>query len=519
VVCNRSAAHNNCMSSQVLEIETKYDVDDAAVLPPLDQLPCVGSVAEPEQQVLVATYHDTPQLDLLHAGIALRRRTGGGDAGWHLKLPAGPDRLELHAPLNDSETEVPESFRDIVQAVVRDRALVEVARIETHRTVTLLRDVDHNALAEVCDDRVAATRLGTEQKEEQDSWREWELELRKPDSEIAREGRRALISSGARPSRSASKLARVLAIPGGLHAPAKTRKSPRAGTSVADVVGEHLARHVAELRRLDPLARADVPDAVHRLRVECRRLRGAFASFRSFFDAGISDSLRPELKWLIDELGRPRDLEVLKRRIETLLEEETGPDATAGPQITHVLGEEHRLAHHQAVEAMADPRYFALIDALQAIVDNAPWSARAHRSARKELPKVVRKEWQRVSTAADVARHASPDVLAARLHHVRKAAKRARYAAEAIEPVVGKDATRFAHAMTELQDTLGEHHDTVVARQKVVELSSSSSSEDPARPEFERLLGRLADTGREAQESYGRALSRASRPKRLRWLG
>jgi CHAD domain-containing protein len=507
------------MSSQVLEIETKYDVDDAAALPPLDQLPKVGSVAEPEQQVLVETYHDTPQLDLLHAGITLRRRVGGGDAGWHLKLPAGLDRLEVHALLSDSETEVPELFRDIVQALVRNRALVEVARIETHRTVTLLRDAEYNALAEVCDDRVVATRLANEQKDEQHSWREWELELRKPDSEIAREGRRALISSGARPSRSASKLARVLANPRGLHAPAKTRKSPLAGTSVADVVGEHLARHVAELRRLDPLARADVPDAVHRMRVECRRIRGAFASFRSFFDAGISDSLRPELKWLIDELGRPRDLEVLRGRIEALVEEETGLDGSVGPRIAHVLEEEHRLAHRQAVEAMRDPRYFALIDGLQAIVDHPPWSARAHQRARKELPKVVRKEWQRVSKAADEARHASPDVLAARLHDVRKAAKRARYAAEAIEPVAGKDATRFAHSMTVLQDTLGEHHDTVVARQKVIDLSNSPPADDPARPEFERLLGRLADTGREAEESYGHALSRAARPKRLRWLG
>jgi len=94
-----------------------------------------------------------------------------------------------------------------------------------------------------------------------------------------------------------------------------------------------------------------------------------------------------------------------------------------------------------------------------------------------------------------------------------------RYAAEAIEPVAGKDATRFAHSMTVLQDTLGEHHDTVVARQKVIDLSNSPPADDPARPEFERLLGRLADTGREAEESYGHALSRAARPKRLRWLG
>lgn len=517
MVCHRRRPYNWGMRRQHLEIETKYDVDDAAVLPPLAHLPRIGSVGEPEQQVLEATYHDTPQLDLLHAGITLRRRTGGGDAGWHLKLPTGPDRTELQAPLGNSETEVPESFRDIVQALVRDRVLAEVVRIETLRTVTSLRDADGDVLGEVCDDRVAATRLRSDATDRQQSWREWELELGRPDPELAREGGRALISAGARPSRSGSKLARALGDPVGPQAPARSRTGPRAGT-VADVLGEHLTRHVAELRRLDPLVRADVADAVHRMRVECRRLRGAFASFRAFLDVETTDPLRPELKWLIDVLGRPRDLEVLHARIDTMLAAEAGPDET-GPRVTDALREEHRLAHQQAVEAMAGPRYFALVDALQAVAGAAPWSPRAHRSARKELPKVVRKEWHRVTAAAEAASHAPPELLAARLHDVRKAAKRARYAAEVVEPVAGKDAARFARAMSELQDTLGEHHDTAVIHQKLVDLSLSTPRDVPAGPELEHLLGRLTEAGREAQGAYGRALAQASRPKRLRWLG
>jgi hypothetical protein len=81
----------------------------------------------PELQLLAATHYDTPQLDLLPAGITLRRRTGGDDAGWHLKLPVGSDRLELQLPLGGPRVGVPNELSDIVRGVVRDNALVEVA--------------------------------------------------------------------------------------------------------------------------------------------------------------------------------------------------------------------------------------------------------------------------------------------------------------------------------------------------------------------------------------------------------
>jgi CHAD domain-containing protein len=170
------------------------------------------------------------------------------------------------------------------------------------------------------------------------------------------------------------------------------------------------------------------------------------------------------------------------------------------------------------VDAMTCPRYVAVIDSLQSIVDHPPWAPHASRSARKVLPHAVAKDWRRVAKAAEAARTATPDERSARLHDVRKAAKRARYAAELIEPVVGKDAARFARLMTELQDCLGEHHDTVVARHKVVELADPAfgSAIDPR--ECEVLLSRLADAGREAYEFYQAALDQAARPKYHRWL-
>ena len=49
---------------------------------------------------LSATYYDTADLRLLRSRMTLRRRRGGSDAGWHLKLPAGADsRDEVRHPL------------------------------------------------------------------------------------------------------------------------------------------------------------------------------------------------------------------------------------------------------------------------------------------------------------------------------------------------------------------------------------------------------------------------------------
>ena len=130
----------------------------------------------PTQQ-LDAVYFDTPGHDLAAHRITLRRRTGGPDAGWHLKLPAGPDaRTEVRAPLGD-ETDadaVPDELLDVVLAIVRDRPVGPVARITTIRNVDVLYGADGAALAEFCDDQVTAS-AGPDGDEQR--WREWELEL------------------------------------------------------------------------------------------------------------------------------------------------------------------------------------------------------------------------------------------------------------------------------------------------------------------------------------------------------
>jgi hypothetical protein len=82
-----------------LEVENKYAVGPGFVVPDLSGLPGVAAVSSPHTYHLTAIYLDTPGFRLASAHITLRRRTGGTDAGWHLKLPAGTARREVHAPL------------------------------------------------------------------------------------------------------------------------------------------------------------------------------------------------------------------------------------------------------------------------------------------------------------------------------------------------------------------------------------------------------------------------------------
>jgi inorganic triphosphatase YgiF len=77
--------------SRYLEVERKFDVDEATQAPSFDGIAEVVRVEHAATQSLDAVYFDTPARDLALNRITLRRRTGGLDAGWHLKLPAGPD--------------------------------------------------------------------------------------------------------------------------------------------------------------------------------------------------------------------------------------------------------------------------------------------------------------------------------------------------------------------------------------------------------------------------------------------
>ncbi|QEW02806.1 CYTH domain-containing protein [Microbacterium lushaniae] len=198
-----------------IEVERKYDVDDSAVLPDWSALPGVAHVDEAEVRELDARYLDTADGALARARVAVRRRSGGPDAGWHVKVSAPDGRHEWQWPL-DEETDDPVVPEAVAAAIAQwaQPPFTPLARVRNTRTAYALRDTAGALVAEFVDDRV---RARDERSGRESAWREWEVELgpaapADPDRQAAffTAVDAAVAAVGARPAASGSKLARTL---------------------------------------------------------------------------------------------------------------------------------------------------------------------------------------------------------------------------------------------------------------------------------------------------------------------
>ncbi|MGH3793322.1 MAG: CHAD domain-containing protein [Pseudonocardiaceae bacterium] len=499
------------------EIERKFDTDASTALPDLDVVDGVTTVTDPVETTLEATYFDTPDVRLATHSTTLRRRTGGADQGWHLKLPAGgEERTEIRLPLDHGTRTVPKALVKEVRGLVHGRKLVPVAILRTTRLERHLVDADGNDLAIVADDTVHATRLG-KGAALLSAWREVEVELVHGDQTLLDAVSARLEAAGFTRSSSGSKLRRTLGdlVPEQREHPELTPRS-RAGK----VARAYLCEQVEELIAHDRGARDDAPDAVHKMRVATRRLRSALATYRPLLDRSRTDPLRDELRWLAVALGEPRDAEVIHARLRRLAEAQPD-DLLLGPVLRRIdldLGQRHRIAHDHLLEALDDERYQRLIDALQEVVADPPFTDTARRRAHRALPRLVTRTCAGVDRAARAADNAGTvEKRAERLHEVRKAAKRARYAAESVAPVFGKPATRLAKRMEHLQDVLGEHQDSVVAREVLRGLGVVAQLSGENGFSFGLLHGIERSRGEAARRAYGSALCAASKKKVRRW--
>jgi len=192
------------------EVEITFDVDADTSLPAWLDMPGIHRVDDADVRPLDALYLDTADLSLARAGYAVRRRTGGPDAGWHIKGPKiGAGRVELHWPLTEGPEDVPADVRHAL-AAVSEAPLTPLARIRNHRTAYVLRDAADRPVAEFVDDHVIATDL---RRDVETTWREWEFELltsATDGAELLDAARAVAHAAGARPASSASKLARTL---------------------------------------------------------------------------------------------------------------------------------------------------------------------------------------------------------------------------------------------------------------------------------------------------------------------
>jgi CHAD domain-containing protein len=400
------------------------------------------------------TYYDTADLRLVQWGCSLRYR---GKEGWTVKLPlrnadavvernevtfAGPPKTPPRAALG------------LVRAYLRRSTPQPVARLSTLRHRVRLTDDAGRLLAEVVDDEVsvlAARRVASR-------FREVEVELREGDRSLLAAVGKRLEAAGAKGGDATPKLVRALgpkATAPPEVAPTPLPKKPQAGQLVANAISTALAELFAE----DPSVRLGKdPEAVHNARVAVRTLRSHIRTFARLLAGEPLESDR--LRELGGELGEVRDrevmLELLRSRTEELPTEDHGPaGATLGRLEAELEAARGRLSAFMDSDAYVD-----LLEGLVEFARAPAFNELAELPADQVAVELARRPWRRLRKAVQALPH-SPEP--AQLHRIRILAKRSRYAAEAVAPVVGKRAVRFAEAAAGLQSVLGEYHDAVTA--------------------------------------------------------
>ncbi|MEU0439000.1 CYTH and CHAD domain-containing protein [Streptomyces sp. NPDC006186] len=476
------------MADTKREIERKYESEGAG-LPDLTGVAEVATVLDRGTAELDATYYDTADLRLAASSVTLRRRTGGSDAGWHLKFPVAPGvRDEIRAPLSD---DVPAELAALVRSRVRHAPLLPQVRLRSRRDVRHLLDADGRLLAEASEDTVHAERLTGDHRHAH--WNEIEIELADDgDPAFLDRLEKRLRKAGLHPSGSASKLARALeeTTPG---KDPRRHAEPRPPVTAGDHVLAYVRAQRNTLVELDPAVRRDVEDSVHGMRVATRRLRAAFRAYRKVLDRTVTDPIGAELKWLAEELGAGRDQEVLAAHLTTALDD-LPPALVTGPlrdRLHTWSAVRHEAARRRLTDALDSERHLALLDALDTLLADPPLRPAGTRAPKKVLTKAVRKELTRLTTLVDHALDLPPGPerdLA--LHEARKAAKRTRYAAEAAAPALGKRTERLIGSVKAVQTLLGDHHDSVMARAALHDLAERARAAGEDTFTYGLLYGR-----------------------------
>jgi CHAD domain-containing protein len=504
-------------TSRHLEVERKFDVGESTVSPSFEGIAAVARVENSPIQSLDALYFDTPAHDLARNKVTLRRRTGGADAGWHLKLPAGPDaRTEVRAPLDASDaTTVPSELLDVVLAIVRDRPIEPVARITTQRETQVLYGVEGTALAEFSNDQVTAWSAGRSGDPDsgpaEQQWREWELELvgnnGTADTELLDRLSNRLLDAGAEPAGHGSKLARVLG----------TTSQSNGTQPPTDPVHRAVAEQIDQLLVWDRAVRADVPDAVHQMRVTTRKIRSLLRDSQDSFGSTNGEWVQDELRELASVLGVARDAEVLGERYQRELDL-LAPELVRGrvwERLVKGARRRYQTGLRRSLIAMRSQRYFRLLDALDSMMAEIPVTP----SGEEPAPVTIDAAYKRVRKAAKAAAEGAQGAQGVEggeaehdrdeaLHRIRKAAKRLRYTAAAT------GAEKVSEQAKVIQTLLGDHQDSVVSRVHLIQQAEAAHAAGEDTFTYGLLFQQEADLAESCRQQLDAALRKLAKTVR-----
>lgn len=256
-----------------------------------------------------------------------------------------------------------------------------------------------------------------------------------------------------------------------------------------EAIEPYVREQAAVIRASYGLVVADAPDAIHATRVATRRLRGALVTFAPLWTRRHK-GLRGELRWYASALSRPRDLEVTGEWLARLCDD---PEVVALPGAGAAKAELVHRVDRDRERAMADLRHelteerFARLTAALHVDD---WSPLAEAPA--DLV-VVALAMAPAAAVADEARRlplgaARPTAL----HELRKSAKAARYAVDAV------GAATHSAAWKRVTENLGVTQDAWVAKDVLAELGERRPEHSTVWEALVRRVDQAASVGERA---------------------
>ena len=249
--------------------------------------------------------------------------------------------------------------------------------------------------------------------------------------------------------------------------------------ALAELIGAYLVVQCGVLAESEAALRAG-KNVIHRTRVAARRLRSTLKVFEDLFEGPRAAWMDSELQWWAAVLGAVRDLDVLEHRLGASLD--ALPDELVlGPvrtELAETVAVRRQRARADLGAALDSTRYRQLAASIGAWTEAPPFTAAADRKAGKAARYVKRADRQvanRLAAAVEAYRTGDPEA-GELLHRARKAGKRHRYAAEALEPIWGAKAEKVVNRRKELQELLGDHQDSVVAGEFLRDVGAGQGS-------------------------------------------
>jgi CHAD domain-containing protein len=227
-----------------------------------------------------------------------------------------------------------------------------------------------------------------------------------------------------------------------------------------------------------PVIESRLVEGLHQARVAMRRLRSAISLFRPVIADPEFERIQDELRWFTAELGDARNLDVYLER-----------DLSQDQRL--FVEERREKAYDNAITAIDSDRLRRLMLDIAGWAATGQWRA-SSRAAKPLRPFIDRRTdglWSKIRDADDVKDMNDPQ-----RHRLRIRIKKLRYALEFADALHTRKAGRkkkFTKRVKELQESLGDVHDIVVARSMVTINSWLETPGQSSRDE--RRLVRQAD--------------------------